>query len=196
MAPTTVSLVLLRNECFERGLILALVLEEWYRARLTYANSNNLAWDVEYDDGDEANELCHDCVRPFVPYSLNEFLDVRVSPTTYAPGQVRAIHRLDGTFDIRLNKDGQILSRVRTKDLRRRGRSGRMKFTTARLSSSEQHQIPVTVGMRVMAGLPELDSDELFPGKITKANSDGTFAVMFDDGDFAPFVRRSLIDVL
>jgi hypothetical protein len=155
-----------------------------------------LAWDVVYDDGDEAYELCQDCVRPFVPYSLNEFLDVRVSPTIYAPGQVQAIHRLDGTFDIRLNKNGQIISRVPTKNIRRRGRSGRVKLTIARLSSSAQEQGPIKVGMRVMAGLPDLDSDELFPGKVTKANPDGTFAVLFDDGDFAPFVPRSLIDVL
>lgn len=156
-----------------------------------------MTWDVDYDDGEEGVELCQKCVRPFVPYAVGEYIEVRMDEHSYAAGVIHAVHGGDESlFDVKLSteltsvdssKGDSIRTRIPTKDLRRRNPESRKK----RIQTSKQTQL--TVRTRVMSQVPGLDDDESYPGVITKVNPDGTFSVMFDDGDFVASVPRRMI---
>ena len=51
-----------------------------------------MAWDVEYEDGDEGTDLCRKCVRPYTPYAVQESLEIRVSEHEFATGRVLAVN--------------------------------------------------------------------------------------------------------
>lgn len=143
-----------------------------------------MTWDIYYDDGDEGIGLCRECVRPYVPYAVQESIEVRVNENAYAAGRVVAVHHKDKTFDVKMEECRELRFAVRTLDLRRR-----VGFVSNAL---------LTLNARVLALFldGESESDEWYPGVITEVGADGTFAVLYDDGDFAPILRRHHIKVL
>jgi hypothetical protein len=152
---------------------------EWYRARVTRASANKYTWDVEYDGGEVDLGLCSSCVRPFVLYSLGEWVEVRIDERTFAPALVVATH-LDGTFDLEL-EDGLRLGKVPVIDSRR----------------VDQYDIAsmIEIGSRVFALVPGNDDDTWYPGTVIEINIDDTVAIQYDDGDFFPSVPLSLVDL-
>jgi hypothetical protein len=151
-----------------------------------------MTWSVIYDDGETADGLCHSCVRPYIPYQAGEEIDWRDSDAEeveFIPGVI-----LDRTGDkdgeryrIRVNyvdeesgtKSSTVVSNVVPADLRRR------------VLRSKQHQNSLQPGTPVVA-LYE-DEGSWFPGIIAKVNSDGTYKVLYDDGDVEMRVPLSSI---
>ena len=155
---------------------------EWYRGRITFASANRMTWDVEYDDGDEGNNLCQMCIRPFVPYAVNETLEARVDDAEFASARVVALHAADDTVDIRLEDSDELWTHVEPKDLRR--------------LTIEHVEAPGFVeSARVMARFPGA-GDEWYAGTIAKVNKDGSFAIQYDDGDNAPKIHRRNLRLL
>lgn len=167
---------------------------EWYRGTLTAASAVSGLWDVLYDDGEEASSLCHSCVRPFQPYSINETIDVRVAPDFYSPCVVVAIHEVgpgkkeDLLFDVKLvNGDDRILSNVPPKDLRRKYRKG-----------NGNSLPPIPEQTRVMAMYVDEEGSDVdyFTGRIIRYRSSGnTYDVEFDDGDIGYNIPRYKIEL-
>lgn len=152
-----------------------------------------MTWDVVFDDGDEGIELCLKCVRPFVPYAIGESLEVSVDEYGYTAGRVVAVYPLDDTFDIELEESAKVLTRVQTMHLRRRSDGARPQ--AAQLTGKE-NRLLLTVNARVLAMFPGGEDEEWYPGTITQLNPDGTFGILYDDGDFAPSVRRPQLDLI
>ena len=152
---------------------------EWYRAYITFASSNRLSWDVEYEDGDVGYDLCPACIRPFVPYAVGETVEIRMDAETFAKGRITFVQRRSSIqnniewIDVQLEESGESLRRVHPRNIRR--------FTADR-------RTPVTglaVHARVLAMFPG-EGDQWFPGYVSQLNPDGTVAVSFDDGDYDP----------
>ena len=102
--------------------------KEWYRCTIQHASANRGVWDVIYDDGDDAKDLCRTCVRPFIPYAINETIDFMLGPDRYVPCHVVAVHHTgisnDMVYDVQLHDDmDKVISKVPTKDLRRNYRN-------------------------------------------------------------------------
>lgn len=94
----------------------------WYRCTIISSSSDQNVWGVIYDDGEVEKSLCRSCVRPFVPYAINETIDVLLKPDYYTPCVVKSIHQdLTGDllYDLQLEETNEILLSVSTKDLRR-----------------------------------------------------------------------------
>ena len=127
---------------------------------------------MDYDDGEMDSDLCHRCIRPFEPYRLNERIEVRIGKEFEEANIIRASANNE-TYAVLL-KSGETLEGVSSLDIRRAERRVRSKLSR---------------GMNVFAlfdGIP----DEWFPGVIVGENSDGTFAIEYDDGDHSKRVRR------
>jgi hypothetical protein len=100
--------------------------QAWYRCTIILSSSDKNIWGVRYDDGEVENRLCRSCVRPFVPYAINETIDVLVQPDYYTPCIVKSIHQDrtgDFLYDLQLEETNEILLSISTKDLRRNYRN-------------------------------------------------------------------------
>ena len=99
----------------------------WYRCAIIAARSDHNVWDVLYDDGEVRKNLCHRCVRPFIPYAINETIEVLITPEDYyTPCKVTSIHHSstgDLLFDLQLEEPNKILQKVSTNYLRRNYRN-------------------------------------------------------------------------
>ena len=146
---------------------------EWYRATVSGVNADLMTWDVVYEDGEEETGLCQDCVRPFVPYRLDEEVGWRNAKDTYDQGRIVAVHALEQTYDVLVG--GRIRKNIRSNVLRR----------------LESIANSVTSGRRVLAYVT--DEDDWFPGVVQKVNVDGTLAVEFDDGDYLDAVEAQYV---
>jgi hypothetical protein len=171
-------------------------LEAWYRAYITHASANRASWDVEYEDGFKKIDLCRKCVRRYTPYAVNELLEISVGEHEHATGRVLAVNHLDSTFRIELQDDGKVLTRVQAMDLRR-PRVGGVRPKPVELTQKNSgivEPVQLTVRARVLAMFPG-EGDEWYPGTIAKSNPDGTVAIRYDDGEYAPSVRRLQVDL-
>jgi DNA repair protein Crb2 Tudor domain len=171
-------------------------LEAWYRASITHASANRASWDVEYEDGFKKIDLCRKCVRPYTPYAVHESLEISVGEHEYATGRVLAVNHLDNTFRIELEDNGQVLSRVQAMDLRR-PRGGGVRPKPVQLTQKNTRivePVQLTVHARVLAMFPG-EGDAWYPGTIAKLNTDGTVDIQYDDGEYAPSVRRLQVDL-
>ena len=149
------------------------VLLEWYRATVSGVNADLMTWDVVYQDGEEETGLCQDCVRPFVPYHLDEEVGWRNAQDTYDQGRIVAVHSLEQTYDVHVG--GRIRKNVRSNVLRR----------------LESFADSATSGRRVLAYVSE--EDDWYPGVVRQVNRDGTLAVEFDDGDYLDSVEAQYV---
>jgi Histone methyltransferase Tudor domain 1 len=160
---------------------------EWYRSTITYASANRVVWDVVYDDGEKGVELCRTCIRPFIPYELDETLDVRISSDQYASCRVVAIHsnQKEFVYDVELDDEGgKVLWNVPTKDVRRR--------------SSSKRFLPLALNSRVMALYRDDNGNEdYYPGVVEQFDTVmRIYVVRFDDGDYSYNLKRSEIELL
>jgi hypothetical protein len=140
---------------------------EWYRATITGANSNTMTWEIEYADGEEDFDLCRHCVRRFRPYEVGDEIEWRAPDMVYRPCVITAVND-DGTFDIKRKGKGKIKKSVSADDFRR--------------TEEDPFADILVPGVRIQAKLP--DYEGWWPGELKAINSDRTFAIEFDDGDF------------
>ena len=199
MLPKLLSLMILRVSlvriilCFAiRHLIVSTIFQlEWYRCTIQRARANRGVWDVIYDDGDTANDLCRTCVRPFIPYAINEAIDVAVGPDEYVPSHVVAIHHQsnDLFYDVVLDDDSkQLIRNVPYKGLRRKYRN-----------ENDDESSILTIRTRVMALYRDDDGNAIdyFPGRIIQYNANRkSYDIEFDDGDVAYDIRRYDIELM
>ena len=144
---------------------------EWYRGQITWANADAYSYDVEYEDGDQNVGLPKDCVRSYVPYHLGEDVEVRVDSVTYAPGKI-IFADINKEFYTIAIKNGETVHNIPTRDIRRVGKP-----------------VDLVLGMAVHAQFPGIP-DAWYPGVVVRKNIDGTYAVQYDDGDYAETVQR------
>ena len=107
---------------------------EWYRGRIAKASANRMVWDVVYDDGDYQTGVCLDCVRPFVPYEVDETIEMRVSEDLFAPVKVLAVN--EDTVDVLLIGTTKVYHNVETMELRR-------------VTGTSHDPIPVTANVEI-----------------------------------------------
>jgi len=154
---------------------------EWYRGITIYASANRLLWDVEYDDGDVLTDLPPAAVRPYVPYQLEESIEVRVDEVSFAAGRVIAVNSMDDTFDIELEDDGGVFTSVHPMDIRRR---------------VGEAPPELAVGDRVQAQFPGAEDGLYYPGTVTRVHARGLVDVEYDDGDFMENLPRSVVELM
>ena len=165
----------------------------WYRCTIQHANANTGGWDVIFDDGDTAIDLCRSCVRPFIPYAINETLDIMLEPDGFVRCHVVAAYRTgtsnDMAYDVQLDDDNnKVIHNVATASLRRNYRLGR---------DNELSILPV--GIRVSALYSDKNGTavDYFPGHIMKFNANRkSYDVEFDDGDISNHIRRQDIQLM
>lgn len=136
-------------------------------------NADTYKWDIVYDDGEQEWGLCYKCVRRFVPYKEGEMIEWRDESMVYWPAKVVNVNN-DDTYDVQV--EGAFFKSAATTHLRRM------------LPLDQGALLP---GSRVIAKYA--DSAGWFPGELSGINSDGTYAVQFDDGDFLQQVDPRLV---
>jgi hypothetical protein len=87
--------------------IVFISLPEWYRGVIRSASADRVEWEVQFEDGDFDTAICRKCVRPYLPYTLDEEVDWRDSDEdVYYRGRVMDVMLGDGgeeLYDIRLD---------------------------------------------------------------------------------------------
>jgi hypothetical protein len=135
---------------------------EWYRGRVVSASCNNGAIDVVYDDGDLDPGLCRMCVRPHLPFAVDEAVAARDDENTFFGGRIVKVHTKTTTYDIQTMNNG-LMKNVSTAHIRRF-------YSTLKL------------GARVEAKFQGV-GEEWYRAKIVAVHDDGSFDVEYDDGD-------------
>ena len=156
---------------------------------------------MKYDDGDVDRDLGTDCVKRFEPYRVGEYINVRINVATdhYVGGEVVKVHEGEGDketlYDIQTDNDG-LHSQTEARHIRRLGpkhnplRKVKV-MNQAGGSNSRSYGAGLQVGAVVQANFE--GNGEWFPGRIVRTNSDGTYAVQYEDGDFEESVHRQHI---
>lgn len=119
-------------------------------------------------------DACQECAVPYTPYSMYEWIDVRIDEDSFGHAQVVAYNRTNDTYDV-MFETGHRLNAVTTGDIRR------------------VYEVPLAQGSRVSALFPTANDGTWYPGHISAVNPDGTFAITYEDGDFAPSVERRAV---
>jgi len=134
-----------------------------------------MVWEVEFDDGDVQIDLPSKGVRKYVPYQVDESIEVRLDEVTYGAGRVVAVNPDDDTFDIEVKESREIFTSVQPMDLRRRIGKPR-KFA---------------VGERVQALFPGA-GEEYYLGTITAVHPKGV-GIEYDDGDYIELLPLNMV---
>ena len=98
--------------------------------------------------------------------------------------------RSDGTFDI-LYEDGDTERRVKKRLIRPLKGSSSSRRSRSRSTSRDRDDGKLKEGMKVEARFG--GRDKWYKGKITYARSDGTFDILYEDGDTERRVKKRLI---
>jgi hypothetical protein len=151
------NLALLDKLCLRFGL---LTQSEYYTGVVVHANANKGVYNVLYDDGEKDDALCHICIRPRKPIKMDELLRVR-NDGVYYDGRIVAMHD-GGTFDVLTEKIGL------------------KKNVTMAMLQRSSHVLEVGA---VIQALFQGKGDTWYRGRISKVNKDGTFDVVYSDGD-------------
>ena len=166
------------------------LLAEWYRGVVVQANSNEYTYDVMYDDGDIDRDLKPECVRRFEPYAVDEEIDVRVDVDrdVYASGRVVKVHEGEGDdqeilYDVQTGMHG-LHSKMSASNLRRLGPKQRDPSTTKVMKNNGSNSYGPSLQAGTLISARYQGKDKWFPGRVVQTNSDGTYAIQYDDGDF------------
>lgn len=108
----------------------------------------------------------------------------------YFPGKVIKV-RMNGTYDIRY-EDGDEETGVEIEMIERVGDGGSP--TRPKSPAKTTDDMAVEVGDRVKANYKK--GKALYPGKIMKVHSNGTYDIKYDDGDSEQRVARDLIQLV
>jgi hypothetical protein len=154
-------------------------LADWYRGVIRSASADRVEWEVEFHDGDVDSTICRNCVRPYLPYTLDEEVDWRSEEDIFYRGRVVGGGLLDEfgeeMYDILIDEFDEVLKDVSPVDMRR--------FEIlAPFENLAELDAVLTVGTRIV-GMYQGVEEEWFPGVITKRNKEGTFQINYDDGD-------------
>jgi hypothetical protein len=153
-------------------------LAEWYRGVILSASADRVEWEVEFHDGDVDSTICRKCVRPYLPYTLDEEVDWRSEENIFYRGRVvgGGPNEYDEEmYDILIDEFDEVLQDVSPVDMRR--------FETlAPFENLAELDAILNVGTRVVV-MYQGNEDEWYPGVITKRNKEGTFQINYDDGD-------------
>jgi hypothetical protein len=140
------------------------------------ASADRVEWEVEFHDGDVDSSICRKCVRPYLPYSLDEEVDWRSEEDIFY--RCRVVGTSGGLddfgdelYDIVIDGSEDVLRDISPVDMRRFEALARFDNLTV-----------FNVGTRVV-GMFQGIEDQWFPGVITRRNKDGTFKINYDDGD-------------
>lgn len=123
-------------------------------------------------------DLCDNCIRQFERYKIGETVDVRVTVGTYKSGRVVGYNASTDAYDIQMD-GGSRKYNIGIKDVRRK-------------IKAEPETDHFKRGKKVLARFPDVPH-EWFPGIIAKVNSDGSYAIQYDDGDYSQSVQRDEI---
>ena len=176
---------------------------KWYNGKVLRVSRDGQHADIEYDDGDTEDQVPRHFIRVVdddVPksrlspnrrrsrqldsldsgsrakkyFSKGDKIEARYrGRSMWLPGKIRAVHR-GNTYDIKYD-NGKAESRVEHEYVRPRG-GGEEEFE---------------VGQLVMAKFG--GKFKKYPAKITHRHSDGTFDLVYDDGDTESNVTTDLI---
>ena len=147
---------------------------EWYSATVLTVSCNDGVIDAVYDDGMIDPGLCRLCVRPFLPFEIDEPVAARDKDDIFYGGRIVKLYTTTNTYDIQTTDNG-LMKNVSTADIRR------FDWTMQR-------------GTRVEAkfqGVGEI----WYPGKIIAEHDDGSYDVEYDDGDTEYEVEREHIRI-
>ncbi|KAL3661533.1 hypothetical protein V7S43_013293 [Phytophthora oleae] len=148
-------------------------------------------FDIRYDDGDkekhvEAKDIEVDEERepekpkPFSALKVGDAIEASYkNGVKLFPGKISRVHS-DGTYDIIFN-DGESERRVPVSRIKAKKTE----------SSSPKRKKTFAVGDAVQAKYKK--GTKFFPGKISRIRSDGTYDVVYEDGDSESHVDASLI---
>ncbi|KAE9044794.1 hypothetical protein PR001_g5224 [Phytophthora rubi] len=104
------------------------------------------------------------------------------------PGKIKRVHS-DGTYDIRY-EDGDEEKRVKAENIEATERDEERQPAKGASSSRSK---ALTVGKKVKAR--HKNGKRLYPGKISRVRSDGTYDIDYDDGEIETRVEASQIEV-
>jgi hypothetical protein len=129
-----------------------------------------------YGDGEVDESLLSHCIRRWVPYEVGETVEFQPSEEEFYRGRIILVHEGDEEkYDIEA-ENGDILTEYTPVDLRR----------FAEVLNTFKN------GAIVMAEFQ--GNEEWFPGKIVSVHGDGTYAVLYNDGDYEKHVHANLIE--
>jgi hypothetical protein len=127
--------------------------------------------DVIYVDGEEDHSLTLRCIRPFVPFSVGDIVEVRIEDMFY---RGRIVETYPGeVFDIGTEEAG-LQKLVPPRDMRR--------FVEAKV-----YQRNDLIEARFEGG------DTWFKGNIARKLRNGLYDISYDDGDFEKAVSPELM---
>lgn len=134
------------------------------------------SFDVKYDDGDIDTGLKGHCLRPFKAFERGDIVAVRDENDRWTPGTIEDVHGPGGSderilVDVRVNN--LVLEKLTSSDLRR-------------FEPEEEFQ----VGDAVTA---KFKDKQWYPGFIEEVNSDGTYGVIYTDGDREARVEPDMV---
>jgi hypothetical protein len=136
------------------------------------ASANRVEWEVDFYDGDVDSTICRKCVRPYLPYVLDEEADWRSEEDIFYRGRVVGAGLDDfgdEMYDFQIDDSEEVVRDISPVDMRR-------------FENLADLDAVLKVGTRVVAEYQGIE-DQWFPGVITRRNMDGTFRINYDDGD-------------
>jgi len=186
---------------------------KYFKGTVTRVNRNG-SYAIDYDDGDKEKFVRAKDVKKLAgsPRASRKGSDTEDEPglskgdrvearykggSKYYKGRISRVNR-DGTYDIKYD-DGDAEFMVRKSSIKslERARSSRSPSKSRNRrgdpesmsddSSSGQHKVGDKVEARFKGGA------KYYKGKIARVNSDGTYAINYDDGDREPRVKASMI---
>lgn len=139
---------------------------------------NEAMFNVEYLDGEEFRSVMPRCLRRFEPYRPGNDVEASVAGTDrYLRGKVIAVLFKDGVAHFDVGTEEGVMKMVTADRLRR--------FQVVPVK-------PLEVGSLVMARFG--GGVEAFPGRIHAVHKDGTFGVLYDDGDYEPRLSNEFVE--
>lgn len=176
----------------------------WFSGKIMKVHHDG-SCDIRYDDGDTETRVLAKYIE--MPKDSKESPSkTKASPsrlevgdavqarykkgTKWFPGKIKSVHS-DGTYDVRYD-DGDIETRVVAAHIEPT-RTNRDDHLTSSAKKSPHRQVDdFSVGNAVNARYKR--GKKVFPGKIIKVRTDGTYDVRYDDGDVEMHVEASLIE--
>ena len=149
---------------------------EWYKATVVSVDADSGTYDVEYDDGELDTGLCRLCMRPYKPLEVDEEVECHdEEDDAWYKGRVVKVHGND-TFDIDTYKYG-IYMQIPVSSTRRIDPEGE-----------------IEMGSRIEA-LYKGRGKKWFAGVVQAIHDDGTYDILYDDGDREFRVKRKHIRI-